>query len=91
MLILIPIILLLLRRRKKNKAHAAEQALIDAEKERQAQMEREIAEHKLMLQNEALASKNVKEDAIMQEVRTFAEQNPEITANLISSMLREDD
>ena len=54
-------------------------------------MEREIAEHKLMLQNEALASKNVKEDAIMQEVRTFAEQNPEITANLISSMLREDD
>lgn len=91
LLILIPIILLLLRRRKKNKVHAAEQALIDAEKERQAQMEREIAEHKLMLQNEALASKNVKEDAIMQEVRTFAEQNPEITANLISSMLREDD
>ncbi|MCR2024314.1 flagellar basal-body MS-ring/collar protein FliF [Anaerotruncus colihominis] len=91
LLILIPIIILLLRRRKKNKVHAAEQALIDAEKERQAQMEREIAEHKLMLQNEALASKNVKEDAIMQEVRTFAEQNPEITANLISSMLREDD
>ena len=39
-------------------------------------MEKEIAEHKLALQAEALANVNVKEDAIVEEVRAFAEQNP---------------
>ena len=58
--------------------------------EQRQQMEKEIAEHKLALQAEALANVNVKEDAIVEEVRAFAEQNPEITANLVRSLLKEE-
>ena len=43
-----------------------------------------------MLQEEAKASANPKENAITQEIREFAERNPEITANLIRSLMRED-
>ena len=53
-------------------------------------IEREIEEHKRQLQNEALASANSKENAITEEIRNFAKENPEITAALLRSMLRED-
>ncbi len=81
---------LLIRRRKKRKKDAEAQALIDEAEEQRQQMEKEIAEHKLALQAEALANVNVKEDAIVEEVRAFAEQNPEITANLVRSLLKEE-
>ncbi len=90
LILLIVFLVLLIRRRKKRKKDAEAQALIDEAEEQRQQMEKEIAEHKLALQAEALANVNVKEDAIVEEVRAFAEQNPEITANLVRSLLKEE-
>ena len=53
-------------------------------------IEKEIEEHKRMLQSEALANSNQVENAITQEIREFAKENPEITAALLRSMLKED-
>lgn len=53
-------------------------------------LQREIEEHKRQLQSEAMASSDEKENAITQEVRDFVKENPEITAALIRSMLREE-
>ena len=43
-----------------------------------------------MLQNEALANSNQVESAITQEIRDFAKENPEITASLLRSLLKEE-
>ena len=43
-----------------------------------------------MLQSEALANSNPKESAITEEIRSFAQENPEITASLLRSLLREE-
>ena len=61
LILLIVFLVLLIRRRKKRKKDAEAQALIDEAEEQRQQMEKEIAEHKLALQAEALANVNVKE------------------------------
>ncbi|MDK2812908.1 MAG: flagellar M-ring protein FliF [Clostridiales bacterium] len=80
----------LLRRRKRRKEHEQETRFEEEEQERQQALQREIEEHKRQLQSEAMASSDEKENAITQEVREFVKDNPEITAALIRSMLREE-
>ncbi len=85
------VILLLVRRaRKRRRIEDEAQAREEEERQRQAELAREIEEHKRALQNEAMAQANTKESAIAEEVRNFAHENPEITAALIRSILRED-
>lgn len=85
--LLLVAILIFLRTRKKK----AEEEAAGANPEDVGQsIEKEIEEHKRMLQSEALANSNQVENAITQEIREFAKENPEITAALLRSMLKED-
>lgn len=43
-----------------------------------------------MLRDEAEANVNAKENAITNEIREFAKENPEITAALLRSLMREE-
>ena len=45
---------------------------------------------KKKLQNEALAQAVTKESAVTDEVREFAHENPELTASLLRSLMREE-
>ena len=90
LLILIITIMVLLRRRKRRKEEEARLAEEALEAQRRMEREKEISDHKKMLYEEAQASANPKEDAIKQEIREFAEHNPEITANLIRSLMKEE-
>lgn len=90
LLILILVLILSARRAKKRKAAAELKAIEDAEEQQRMEMERAVAEHKKKLQDEALAAAKPEENAIVNEVRDFAEANPEITASLIRSMMREE-
>ena len=76
--------------RARKRRQKQEEELEAAELQRQQELDREIEEHKRMLQNEARASATPKEDAITEEVREFANSNPEITAALLRSLLREE-
>ncbi|NLC78524.1 MAG: hypothetical protein GX683_02190, partial [Ruminococcaceae bacterium] len=51
--------------------------------------EEEILRYKRELAGAAMAGVNAKDNAIMDEVREFARDNPEITANLLRSWLKE--
>lgn len=84
--LLLIVLLIFLRMRKKKKV---EETGADPDEE-QRNIEKEIEEHKKMLQSEALANSNQVESAITQEIRDFAKENPEITASLLRSMLKED-
>lgn len=91
-LILVLIFVLLFRRARKRRDREEEAALLQEEEERQRQLslEKEIEEHKRQLQNEAMATAQTKENAITEEVRNFAKENPEIAAALLRSMMREE-
>ncbi len=90
LIILIVVIVILVRRAKKRKAE--EEAALQAEEDRQQQMEldQKLEEHKRQLQNEAMAAVKTEENAIADEIRHFAQENPEIAAALLRSMLREE-
>lgn len=90
LLLLILIIVLAVRRHRKKKAAAEQKELEAAEEQRRIEMERAVAEHKKKLKDEALAAHKPEENAIANEVREFADENPEITASLIRSMMREE-
>ena len=94
LLLLILIIVLVAHSRKRKKQAAAEAAAAEAaaaaEQQRQLDAQREIEEHKKMLRDEAEANINAKEDAITDEIRNFAKENPEITAALLRSLMREE-
>jgi flagellar biosynthesis/type III secretory pathway M-ring protein FliF/YscJ len=49
----------------------------------------EIDRYKQELANAAMESVNQKENAITDEIRQFARDNPEITANLLRNWLKE--
>ncbi len=87
-LLIIGIILFfLLRKRAKKKAEQAEiQNQLDIEKSK-----KEIEDYKKQLASAAQASDNPTNDAIVEEIRDFAQENPEITANLLRSWMKEGD
>ncbi len=94
LLVIIIIVFILMRRSKKKAEERAEQAILEAQLAEQAALEaaqNEIDDYKKQLANAALADANPKEDAIMNEVRDFAKANPEITASLLRSWMREGD
>lgn len=86
LLIIALIIVLLIRRRAKKKVQEVQEEAEDLVRSAQA----EIDEHKRALA-EAAQANSEKENAIANEVREFAKQNPEITASLIRSLLKEDE
>lgn len=85
-LIIIIVVVLLLSRKKKPEEEEEEEITLRSEED----IQREIEEHKRMLQSEALANANTKESAITEEIRNFAKDNPEITATLLRQLLKEE-
>ena len=51
----------------------------------------EVDQYKRQLEEAARAKVDTKDVAVTDEVRNFAKQNPEITANLLRSWLKEDE
>ena len=90
LVILLVVLLLALRARKKRRERAAEAAQAEAERQHQLELQKEIENHKKMLRDEAEASTNAKENAITDEIRSFAEQNPAVAAALLRSIMREE-
>ncbi len=91
LLIIIIILIVLLSGRKKRKADAEQRAMEQAALAQRAEMDRAIEEHKKKIQDEAMATvRKPEENAIAEEVRNFAEENPEVTASLIRAMMREE-
>ncbi len=80
------VLIILLRRKKRKKMLAA----LELEESERLAKEAEIANYKKELSDAALAASNAKEDAIVSEVKEFAQDHPEITANLLRSWIRED-
>lgn len=87
-LILILVVVFILRGRAKKKRLAAEAAAAEAEREEAERIQREIEDRKNQLKNAALG--DVNEDAITNEVKDFARNNPEITANLLRNWLKDE-
>lgn len=86
-LLIVLAVIILIRRRAKQKELERE-----AEMESMAQdMEAEIAQYKQQLEETARAKVETKDNVIADEVRNFAKENPEITANLLRSWLKEDE
>ena len=91
LIILIILLVVVFKRKRKTKAEAAAQAQIDeAERKKREELE-EIERHKRELAENAQAATDSKEAAITQEIQKFAKENPEITASLIRSILKEDE
>ncbi len=86
-MIIVLILILVLRRRSQKKRAEAEAAALAAEEEEALRVQEEIEERKRLLKDAAMTEQS--ENAITNEVREFARSNPEITANLLRSWLRE--
>lgn len=87
-LLLVLILLLVIRRKGKKKRLAAELAAQEADLAEQERIQQEIEERKRQLKDAAAGDES--ENAITNEVRDFARQNPEITANLLRTWLKEE-
>lgn len=89
LLIVIPILL----SRKKKKKKALAMAALEAEKrlnvESAEKAQAEIDMHKNKLKFEAEAQK-IQDGSMTEEIRSFAKENPEMTATLIRSLLKDD-
>ncbi len=91
LLILLLAVIASSRGKKQRRAEAALRAQEQAAEQRRVEIEQTIADHKKKLQDEAMATiPKPEENAIAEEVRNFAEANPEITAALIRSMMKEE-
>ena len=92
-LLILIILVIVLVKRKKNKAanfareqaEAEERARIEEEKRQQ----HEIENYKHSLEVMAKGDIDPKNEAILEDVRSFAKDNPQITANLIRSWMKE--
>lgn len=80
-------LLVFLKKRSKKKAAQA-QAELDAQKESMAQ---ELEDYRRKLEETAKAGAESPDTIIVDEVRNFAKENPEITASLIRGWLKEDE
>ncbi len=89
-ILIITAVIVLLRRSKKRKQDAEARKLLEEEERKKQELQKEIAEHKKKLQNEAMAQVNSKESAVAADVRDFAKENPEIAATLLRQILREE-
>ncbi len=89
-LIIICVVIIALKKRKKAKlalqAEEYEQQKAEAEKRQQA----EINDYKRSLEDMAKSSLDPKNEAIIEEVKSFARANPQVTANLLRTWLKEE-
>lgn len=85
LIIVIVVLILLIRRRRKLRR------LREMAEEQEAEENRllEIEEYKKQLELLAKSGMDVKDEAVLNDVRTFAKEHPEVTANLIRSWLKE--
>lgn len=81
------VLLILLRRRSRRLAAKAQAEL----EEQQRSMEEELEAYRRQLEAAAKAGAESKDAVIVDEVRSFAKENPEIAASLIRNWLKEDD
>ncbi len=86
-LIIAMILIIIMRKRSQKKRLEAEAAALAAEEEEALRVQQEIEERKRQLKDAAMGDNN--ENAITNEVREFARNNPEITANLLRNWLKE--
>lgn len=84
-LIIIAVVILLLRRRAKRLEEEREAELASQALEEEVELE----EYKQKLEDAARSKGESKERVITDEVRNFAKENPEITASLLRSWLKE--
>lgn len=90
-IIALVVLIIIVKRKRKNDN---EQELLDMQAqidEEQMKLQAEIDDYKKQLADMASSPDDAKENAIMTEVRDFAKANPEITANLLRSWLKEDE
>lgn len=85
LIVVIVVIFLYLRRRAARRVEEREEEV----RQEQETMLDEIERYKQELADAALAAVNQKDDAITDEIRQFARENPEITANLLRNWLKE--
>ncbi len=88
LLILIILLVVFLMHRRNKKRLAMEEA---ESANRIRDLQTEIEQHKKEILENAQAASQSPENVITNEVRQFAKENPEITANLIRSMLKEEE
>lgn len=88
LLILIAVAAVLLIRRRIKRRILAQAAELENNMQ---SMEDELAKYKHELEAAAKAASDPKDEIIMNEVRDFAKQNPEITASLLKSWMREEE
>ncbi|MBS7402755.1 MAG: flagellar M-ring protein FliF [Oscillospiraceae bacterium] len=90
LLIIICVVIAVVKRRKKQKLARAleeeERQRAEAERRQQA----EINDYKRSLEDMAKANLDPKNEAIIEEVRSFARSNPQVTANLLRNWLKEE-
>ncbi|NLW66081.1 MAG: flagellar M-ring protein FliF [Clostridiales bacterium] len=90
LIIAILVVVTIVKRKKKEKlralAEAEEQTRLEEEKRKQE----EIEKYKLSLEEIAKGKVNPKDEAILEEVRNFAKQNPQVTANLLRTWMKEE-
>ena len=92
LLILILVLVLAARRRKKNAEdeEKRQQALLEEEEKRRKEQARAADEHLRKIKEDAQKSVDPNQSAVVEKVREFAEENPEVAAALIRSMMKEE-
>lgn len=89
-LIITLVVVILIRHKKKAKLRALAESEERARIEEQKRKQGEIENYKRSLEDMAKANIDPKDEAIMSEVRNFAKENPQVTANLLRSWLKEE-
>jgi len=91
-LVLLILVLVLVKKKKNKKANAERLQAEDEERarlEEQKRQQAEIENYKHNLENMAKGDIDPKNEAILEDVRSFAKENPQVTANLIRSWMKE--
>ncbi len=88
LIIVAVIVIIIFTKRRARRLAAQAQAELE---EQQRSMEEELEAYRRQLEATAKAGAQSKDTVIVDEVRGFAAENPEITASLIRSWLKEDD
>lgn len=89
-LILILVVVTIVKRKKREKLRAKAEAEELARLEEERRQQEEIEKYKKSLEVMAKGNIDPKDEAIMDEVRNFAKENPQVTANLLRSWLKEE-
>jgi len=89
-LTIVVVMIAIIRGRKKRKARSDAEAAERARIEEMKRQKEEIENHKKSLEEMAKGNIDPKDEAVMDEVRSFAKSNPQVTASLLKSWLKEE-